>query len=125
MMPQSNSENEPALFHPPMLMPLGNNPGNTLWSSSSNNYNSSSSGSSPRNNNEDSPIDDLHPPMALQDEESLFSAYLHHPMALLRRSEVVAFKSESLTIDTAQLAGCGEGTTFDAAFSRSGPALPR
>ena len=84
MMPQSNSENEPALFHPPMLVPSGNNSGNTSSSSSSssNTSNSSSSGSSPRNNNEDSPMDYLQPPMALQDEESLFSAYLHPPMAL-------------------------------------------
>ena len=82
MMPQSNSENEPALFHPPMLVPAGNNSGNTSSSSSSNNSNSGSSEGSPSNSNEDSPMDYLQPPMALQDEESLFSAYLHPPMAV-------------------------------------------
>jgi hypothetical protein len=82
MMPQSNAENEPALFHPPMLGPAnGNNSGSASSSSSASSQSSgSSSGSSP--GNEDSPMDYLHPPMALQDEESLFSAYLHPPMAI-------------------------------------------
>ncbi|KAF8961654.1 hypothetical protein BDZ97DRAFT_1905490 [Flammula alnicola] len=53
MMPQSNTDNDAPLFHPPI------NAGN-----------------------DDSPMDYLHPPMALQDEESLFSTYLHPPMAL-------------------------------------------
>jgi len=83
MTPQGNLENEPALFHPPMLRPAGNNSGNTSsLSTSSNNSNSSSSEGSPRNSNEDSPMDYLQPPTALQNEESLFSAYLHPPMAL-------------------------------------------
>ncbi|KDR78208.1 hypothetical protein GALMADRAFT_224580 [Galerina marginata CBS 339.88] len=71
MMPQGNTDNEPALFHPSN----GSGSGSTSTSSSSSSNTSNAA-------NEDSPMDYLHPPMALQDEESLFSTYLHPPMAL-------------------------------------------
>ncbi|CAA7262300.1 unnamed protein product [Cyclocybe aegerita] len=104
MMPQGTGENE-VLFHPPMLPPSsgssvsGSGSGGSGSSSGSNSAsgtpNSSANASSTdlssvgsgqggqgNGGNEDSPMDYLHPPMALQDEESLFSAYLHPPMVL-------------------------------------------
>ncbi|KAF8991295.1 hypothetical protein BDQ17DRAFT_1433165 [Cyathus striatus] len=47
-----DSNNTEHIYHPPMLPP------------------------------DESPMDYLHPPMATQDEESLFSTYLHPPMAI-------------------------------------------
>lgn len=70
MMPQSTANDEPVIFQ-------GSNSNSGTTSSSGTNSSNSSSV-----DNEDSPMDYLHPPMALQDEESLFSAYLHPPMAL-------------------------------------------
>jgi GATA-binding protein, other eukaryote len=86
MLPQTGSDNESHLFHP-----HGNNSNNSNSNSNSNssnggNENGASEGGRStgggNNNNEDSAMDYLHPPQMLQDEDNLFSAYVHPPMAL-------------------------------------------
>ena len=70
MLPQSGSDNESHLFHPH---------GNSNKNESGTNGGRSTGGN---NNNEDSAMDYLRPAQMLQDEDSLFSTYVHPPMAL-------------------------------------------
>ncbi|KAF9480649.1 hypothetical protein BDN70DRAFT_601391 [Pholiota conissans] len=80
MMPQSTADNDAPLYHAPTIVSSSSGSGASTPSSGTD---SSDSGSgSGGGSNEDSPMDYLHPPMAIQDEDSLFSAYLHPPMAL-------------------------------------------
>ncbi|PPQ69700.1 hypothetical protein CVT24_001200 [Panaeolus cyanescens] len=106
MMPQGAGgahTEDTTIFHPPMLVPAtsssssASSSANSSASNSGNNSNGSSTSSSsvgsPNLNasanaaagngkdNHDSPMDFLHPPAMIQDDE-LFSAYLHPPMAL-------------------------------------------
>lgn len=87
MLPQTGSDNESHLFHP-----HGSNNGNNSKStgnSNNSNVKDGGGGGSGRSaagggggNNEDSTMDYLHPPQMLQDEDNLFSTYVHPPMAL-------------------------------------------
>ena len=93
MLPQTGSDNEGHLFHP-----NGSSTSTSTSSSSSSNSNSNSNaanesganggnggrttGGGRNNNNEDSTMDYLHPLPMLQDEDSLFSTFVHPPMAL-------------------------------------------
>ncbi|PPQ97934.1 hypothetical protein CVT26_002940 [Gymnopilus dilepis] len=63
-------------WHPPM-MPQASDSKPVMYHSSS-----SSSSASSSKGNEDLPIDFLRPPMALSDEDALFSTDLHPPMVL-------------------------------------------
>lgn len=103
MLPQTGSDNEGHLFHPQSNSSSGsgnnsssNSNGNgSNGSSSSNNNTANESGVSGGNggsrntttggrssNNEDSTMDYLHPLPVLQDEDNLFSTFVHPPMVL-------------------------------------------
>ena len=76
MLPQTGSDNESHLFHPHDSSSSSNDSGNE---SAGNGSRSAREGGNP--NNEDSAMDYLHPPQ-MQDEDNLFSTYVHPPMAL-------------------------------------------
>lgn len=79
MMPQSGVDNDTQLFHAPTMVSSSSSGSGASTPSSATDGSESGSGGAA---NEDSPMDYLHPPMAIQDEDSLFSTYLHPPMAL-------------------------------------------
>ena len=93
MLPQTGSDNEGHLFHP-----HGSSTSSSTNSSTNSNSSNSSSaanesgangssgsrttGGTRNSNNEDSTMDYLHPLPMLQDEDNLFSTFVHPPMAL-------------------------------------------
>ena len=90
MLPQTGSDNEGHLFHPHSSSNSNSNSNN---SNNSNNNAASESGVNGSNggratgggrnsNNEDSTMDYLHPLPMLQDEDNLFSTFVHPPMVL-------------------------------------------
>ncbi|PPQ68436.1 hypothetical protein CVT25_007829 [Psilocybe cyanescens] len=120
MMPQGSADNEPALFHPSAG---SGSTSSTASSSSSGNTSAGGGGSSSSSNagsnadNEDSPMDYLHhPPMALQDEESLFSAYLHPPMALPEESNKGSPGQESTSSGSGSSGSIHSGMFVDSYF---------
>ena len=94
MLPQTGSDNEGHLFHPHSSSSSsgsgnnnsngnGNGNGNAANESGVNGGNGSrTTGGGRNNNNEDSTMDYLHPLPMLQDEDNLFSTFVHPPMAL-------------------------------------------
>ncbi|KAF8800326.1 hypothetical protein BYT27DRAFT_7236065 [Phlegmacium glaucopus] len=82
MLPQTGSDNESHLFNPHGGNSSNNNKNNNSNNNSNDGGGNGSSGRNAGGNNEDSAMDYLHPPPMLQDEDSLFSAYVHPPMAL-------------------------------------------
>ena len=84
MLPQTGSDNESHLFHPhgSSSNTSNNNTSNASSNGNDAGTNGGCSSGAGGNNNEDSAMDYLHPPPMLQDEDSLFSAYVHPPMAL-------------------------------------------
>ena len=90
MLPQTGSDNEGQLFHPHGSSSNSNSSSSSNNSSNSNNNNNKAANESGGNGgrttgggrNEDSTMDYLHPLPMLQDEDNLFSTFVHPPMTL-------------------------------------------